>query len=322
MAATVTSIKTQELVRNDDGHRDYNVTLEVLAATTDGPRDVMVASGMPLTGTSFSLWGSSDTWARRHPNIKVRPVVQGELCRYWLADIVFSTRPMKRCQDNDIEDPLFEPDRISGSFIKYTKEATVDKNGNMLKYSNHEKIRGSLVEVDANRPQVVIEQNVATLDLDVFAPMVDTLNDSTLWGLSARKIKLSDITWERLLWGTCNYYYKRRLTFDVNYNGFDRDDIIDYGNKVLRGRWVEAPEGKYTWTLGVNASDTAPDKNNPNDFIQFTDVLTRPIPTKLDGNGNPLGYNRVGTASVADVYITASIYSESNFLTLGIPTSL
>ena len=116
---------------------------------------------------------------------------------------------MKRCNTTSIENPLAEPQKVSGTFIKYTRELVWDKDGDLLIYSSHEPIKGGDVEFDRNRPSVRVEQNVSGLGLATFAAMVDTLNDATLWGLVARCIKLDNVSWERKLYGVCTYYYTR-----------------------------------------------------------------------------------------------------------------
>src|SRR5690606_22693106 len=98
----------------------------------------------------------------------------------------------------------------------------LDRYGNPIKSSSHEQFRGSNVEFDANRPTVWVDQNVSSLGLATFASMIDCVNDRPLWGLPKRRIKLSNVTWERKMYGTCRFYYTRKLEFDIRYDGFDR----------------------------------------------------------------------------------------------------
>jgi hypothetical protein len=129
-----------------------------------------------------------------------------------------------------------EPQKISGTFAKYTKEAVFDRNGNAIVTSSWERMKGPEVEFDHNRPAVRVEQNVVALDLATVAPMIDTVNDATLWGLAERTIKLTNFAWERKLYGSCNFYYTRVFDFDIDYNTWDRN-LLDEGTKCLNGEW-------------------------------------------------------------------------------------
>lgn len=310
------------LSQDKEGHRDYVFKFRLETDSIDnGPYSILNSAALPFAiGDPWNLAtlgvgsNDNDSYALCLPQFDVEPDPQQENEKgfFWICTNYFSTRPLNRCQDNAVENPLDEPDRISGSFVKYTIEADEDRNGKAIVNSAHEKIRGSAVEFDANRPTVVIEQNVADLELDVFSEMIDTLNDATLWGLDARKIKLSNVPWSRKLYGTCTYYFTRRLEFDINYDTFDRE-IIDEGSKCLQGNWVKAG-GIWTW---VNAAGV--DKTRPTDFQQMIDPNLRPTRGLLDGNGNPL----TGLAPNPVQIPTSPVeyYEESNFLLLDVPTS-
>jgi len=125
--------------------------------------------------------------------------------------------------------------------------------------------------------------------------MVDTLNDRPLWGLEARKIKLSNVSWERLLYGTCTFYYKVTYEFDIRMDddGFDRK-LIDEGTKELK------PGG---------------DPNDPRDFQVYKDGNGENTRVLLDGAGKAL------TAEADPFEIDLKYYKESNFGLLGLPTS-
>lgn len=299
MAASSSGIKRISLDRDDDGHRTLNATYLVRALVTEGPLTVMAASGLPATGSTWngaSKFTESDAWMFCTPYCKVSPQVTDEETTAWLVEKRFTTNPTKRCQDAAIENPLSEPDRIGGSFVKYTREATLDRFGKRITNSAFEQFRGASVERDYNRPTVSIEKNLATLPLSTFAPMIDTLNDATLWGLPARCIKLSNVSWTRKVYGTCTYYYTVGYEFDIDNNTFDRD-VLDEGTRHL------APGGSV---------------GNPRHYVAYRDpVLGDAGRCILDGSG---GLWDGTTGSAGEIHI--EFYAESNFLTLGIPSSL
>jgi hypothetical protein len=282
--------------RDDEGQREYKITHLVEAATTDGPQAVAQTAGLPIVGSTWAYSGDSDPWAFCLPTISITPRVKKEPNRFWEVENTFSTRPRKRCQDETIENPLNEPDRISGSFTKFTSEATRNRYGFVITNSSFEQLRGSTVEKSDNKPNVTIEKNLATLPLTTFAPMIDKVNDATLWGLPARCVKLSNVSWSREVYGVCSYYYTVSYEFDCDYTTFDKT-VIDEGTMIL---------------------SKGGDKDDPRDFEKYKDRNGENTRTILDGNGN--AWDGTGTDGPGTQVI--QLYEEANFLLLGIPTSL
>ena len=305
--------------RESSGHRTFQISW--LLRTNDyddGPSTVMNCTDLAQIGDVWAFGNDLDIWAFCWPDMKVKLFQHrmGERHRYWQADQTFKTlpNPFKRCNDQQIENPLEEPDRISGTFNKYSLEAQKDRNGNPIRNSSHEQIRGASVEFDANRPTVRIEQNVDSLELDVFSQMIDNLNDAPLWGLSARCVKLSNVSWERKYYGTCSVYYTRGLEFDIRYDGFDRD-VLDEGTKVIKGRWDTTGTATNRWIVSSDVDNDA-GRANPQNFIRAKDIHGENIRVLLDGNGSPL-YDLDNP-----VYQHIEYYPETNMLVLGLPTEL
>lgn len=277
-----------------EGHRTHTIKWLVQSAYQDDPYAIYFAAGLPSVGSPWSFGTVPDMWAFCEPDWSVNQVLIGEPNDLWTVEQRFSTRPRKRCQDTSIEDPLSEPDRLSGSFIKFTKEATKDRHGTPLTNSAKQPIRGKLAERESNRPTVRIERNVSTLDLGQLASMVDCVNDATLWGLGPRKVKLAQAPWTRQTYGTCNHYFTITYDFDIEYNGFDIK-AQDSGTAVLS-------EGG--------------DPTNPADFEIYKDQKGEQMEVLLDGSGNI--WDGVGDPGEIDI----EHYDEANFLLLGIPSTI
>jgi hypothetical protein len=328
MAATLISGQSQWSVdRNDEGQRVYSITHKVRTSTAqDGPQVVMNTPGLPTPGSTWSFDNDFDPWAFCTGYMKVAKdpkVTADSPVKFWQVSQKFSTIIPKRCNTTTIDNPLLEPMGVSGSFVKYTREVVKDKDGNAIKNSAHEMIRGPQVEFDHNKPTVQIKQNVAALGLDVFSAMIDKVNDSTLWGLGARRVKLSNVSWERNYFGACFAYYTRTFDFDVDFNTFDRV-ALDEGTKAL-GR-LDVTAG--TWDSTTDFADGVPlDADNPLHFTRYKDKHGENCRVILDGAGIPIGAasgTGTGTGAGSEVpgEITIQYYQEANFLTLGIPTSL
>ena len=198
--------------RDDDGHRTYTITFRVEgdpgSSSTqidgDGPEQITTASGLPKVGDSWSYGNDKDNWAFCTPFIKIDPYDRGQKTKFWNLSYKFSTKPwadpggggrgggrggarLSFCNEGQITNPLMEPDVIRGSFIYGSKKTSKDKDGLLIDKTSFEVAE---IEIDENLPTVEIGQNVSNLDLAEFTEAVNKVNSNTMWGLSARKIKL------------------------------------------------------------------------------------------------------------------------------------
>jgi hypothetical protein len=298
-----------------EGQRTYHVDWLVESELDDGPVDLMFASGVAVIGAPFTYGNTNDPWAFCTPELKVEPYINpNEMAYLWKLRQTFSTTPLSRCQNQSIDNPLNEPYKVSGTFVKYTKEATKDKDGAALMTSSLEVVRGKAAERDFNRPTVVIERNVLMNPLSTFVQYIDHVNDSPLWGLGPRKVKLSNVTWERHLYARCTFYYSVRYDFDVDWQTFDRV-ILDEGTRVLQGH----SPGTSLPQLDPDAIDPETNKAyrlNAKNFEAYKDLNGNNAKVILDGKGRPWdGEDKPGTVSI-------KLYNEANLGVLGLPATL
>ncbi len=309
--------------RTDNGHRNYSVKHKIETTDEeDGPAIVLSTVGLPTVGSVWGYGNDLDSWAFCLPEAEVKFLGKQEASCWWEVTNHFSTEPQERCQTTEIENPLDEPDRVGGSFTKLKKQAKVDRNDKPIANSSHELFTGSATEVDDSRPTVLIGKNVSSLPLVTFASMIDTVNDATLWGMAARTIKLTNVNWQRKLYGVCTYYYIVEYEFEINANTFDKT-LLDIGTRVLKGKWVDN-----SW-VGLDP-DEVPTENNPknlknsqiaSNFIQYKDETGQfggDGKVLLDGKGRPLQDPNDDAITLGPF----EYYPESNFLLLNIPTSL
>lgn len=296
MAAEVIGMLNWEMKRDrQEGHRDY--TIKWLVKTDDpmdGPYTVLNAPELPYVGSWWEYGNEEDPWAYCTPECTIQPVYSNELCQWWTFENTFSTRPAKRCQDSQYEDPLSEPYRIGGSFNPEKAERYYDRNGKFIMNSAKEPFRGPEVEFDTSKPTVSIGMNLATLPLPTYTQLMHCVNDATLWGLSARCVKLSAMRFQRLLYGTCSYYYSVDLDFDIDFYTFDRK-LIDSGTRYLKAGGT-----------ATNQQDYLKNRSNEGDVVRYF----------LDGNGGIL------SNTDSPVILTFQAYQTANLLLLGIPSTL
>lgn len=291
--------------RDADGHRTYTIKHLVQGSTLDGPANILTTPGLPTPGSHWIVDNDIDLWAFCRWDAVVRPQVENEPNEFWEVEQTFSTKPpdTRSCREFQVEDPLLEPPKISGSFAKYNEEATHDRFGRLLTNSSYEQLRGPKVEFDKGRATIRIQQNVGTAlqGYQLPAQMLDCVNSSPLWGLPARCIKLSSAPWELHFVGNCDYFYSRTLEFDVAVrrspitgeyvSGFDRD-ITDEGTKALNGHW-DFLSG--AWILD-DIGGGAPNQFDPSHFSLVKDRQGENMAVRLDGTGKPAGAVLTGTS--------------------------
>jgi hypothetical protein len=295
VSATLYGLHDWKLKRDDDGHRDYELEWFIGTNTrADGPQVVLNCPGLPALGTAYNLGNDADAWAFAYPGATVhRTKKQPSSGRHWILTQKFSTKPLNRCQTAAIEDPLLEPPKIGYAFNGETKEFTHDRHGNPILNSAMQQVRGKAVEGDDDKITVWIEQNLLTIDNAQLKDFRGALNDSALWGLAAREVRLFRAQIDKLYYGVCTSYYRRRLEFEIG--DFDRR-IIDRGTMRLK--------------TGGDAAD-------PRDYERAKDS---------NGENVEMILNLAGQAwdgvSPEDPSFEVEFYGERNLALLGIPVTL
>ena len=296
------------MTRDAEGHRTYTICWKLTTdSKDDGPLTVLACPSLPYPGQFWYFGNDADPYAFCLPpcSVKKNPSVKEDNpFMDWIVEQTFSTKPVGSSQQRDpntpVEDPLLEPQKVSGSFVQYTEEGTQDRFGSPIVNSAWERIRGPQNEWEANRNSIEIEQNVPDLQLALVTAIGNSpLNNAPLWGCPARSIKLSRFSWERKFFSNSYVYYTRKLGFDVRVKtdpqtgrtvgDWDRD-ITDEGTKVLSGHWdkVSSSATFGQWVLDTVGGAT-PDPYNPQHFIRFQDKLGNYANVMLDGRGQPAG---------------------------------
>jgi hypothetical protein len=331
--------RSWSLQRDSCGNRTYRIKHRIKADVTDGPANVIQTPGLPVPGSLWLIDADSDIYAWCRYDAVVTPVVENEPNEYWDVEQTFSTEPLDyrtcACKTSDFQDPLLEPPKVSGTYSRYTVEASKDRFNSAIVTSSHEQIRGPQVEFDEARPTIKIEQNLPTLFLAGTLPnlMINTVNDRPIWGYARRMAKLAGVAWTRAFYQNCLCYFQRTLEFEINVDTWDRK-ILDEGQKVLSGEWNLSTGN---WRLKDLAPGVHPNPSNPAHFVGFSDRFGRPIRAVLDGNGLPAGVTVEATAAqaqaIGDVVtgtgtvteetgigtVLVEKYPESNFLLLQVP---
>jgi hypothetical protein len=278
--------------QDEEGHRDYQLIWQVQTdGPTYGPDYAMFASGLPVPGAHLGVGMTHDPWAfyQRKGTAKLKSRDQHR--SIWLVETAFSTRPVKRCQTSSIEDPLLEPPKIRGAFDTFQREAMADKDGHPLLNAAGQRFRGPAVQIEDGWPTVEVEQNVAWINLPLLGSYRYSVNNATFWGMPTRTVKCKTFTWERVLYGTCYYYFKVVTSFQLNESKWDL-------HLLEEGEMVRIP-------------GTTPPK-----FRRAKDDYEENVHVLLDAAGNALA------PGAAEVYTDKRVLKELNFSTVGWPATL
>ena len=94
---------------------------------------------------------------------------------------------------------------------------------------------------------------------------------------------------------------------EIDYGTWDRSDIPNKGQKMIRGKWTESG-GTYSYTVDSGAS-----VSNAFDYIDAVDVRGNSVENYLNTS--------TGAPSSSETFLpTKELRNEYNFLALGIPT--
>ena len=313
-AAVIDGQITYNATRDMSGNRVYRVVhLVKTTDTLDGPQIVMNAAGLPAIGSIWNFDNDQDQWAWCTPQmrISIHKEKEADPPNIWRVEQTFTTSGgengvnRKRCQDIEVGNPLTEPQEISGGSqsetfetgLGYETEALAAAGGERVPLitPSFEVLRG--VQVSDGRDSIRIGQNVPALGWAAFAAMRNTVNDAPIWGFPTRGVLLKNTGWERLVYGTCTFYYKRFFEFEVDPSTFD---------------FKQPAYGKMVFDTDIAGGD----RTNPKHYKRYTDNQGNLAQTFMKENGDAV-------ATIDEAYqVDVIYYKESNFLLLGIPTNI
>lgn len=303
MVATAARPITSSVGWDKDWNRTYTSVYEVITTDVqDGPITAVQASGIPAYRSPYSWGNDSDPWAFcSEVDAQIRSVE--ETSKLWTVTVTHTTRPQFRCADTQIENPLDEPLKLSGSFVQFQRPTQVDKDGNPIVNSVDEPFVPA-IERDDSHDTLNVEFNSPTIDLQLRAEFRDAINSQGLWGLLRWTVKLTQWDWAIAYYGTCNAYVINRMTFLIKYGtGVDSTwikEVLDAGFRH-----------KINCAVGLDPALRMKTNTDAQD-----NQIHQPMP--LDGSGNPISI----ACGDAPVYLSWHLYNEKNFADLGLPDPL
>jgi hypothetical protein len=320
MTARLIGLKNQTMDRDDEGHRTYDLTWHYRTDDyLDGPETVLqMVNTLHPVGSAYVEGNDYDPWAFRTPELTIAPhrdIREGDPCADWLVNSKFTTKPMFRCNDTQIENPLLEPVAISGDFVHVSREQKTDRNGKPLLHVNYEPMIGPEVEEKISYPAITLSFNSATLPISLINLLINKVNDAPLWGLPKRCVRFTDCKWERILYGVCFYYFKMTYTFETNFETFDKF-IPAVGYKTLLPGSFPFLQGSYAVQKDVLG------ENEGSVILNSVGGLADPDKPPLIVNGSNVVENPLTGSILGPLIQRREIAKEGNLLLLGIPSTL
>lgn len=277
---------------DEEGQRTYTVDWLVQTdGPSYGPDHAIYCPGLPAPGASLNIGNSVDAWAFYQRKGSAKLLSSSNRRDVYKVTQQFSTRPIRRCQSGAIEDPLMEPHRVRGGADTFTREAMADYQGKPLLYSNGQRMKGPAVQMEDGWPTIEIEQNVAWVNLAFLGNYRYATNNATFWGCAARTLKCKSINWERVLYGTCYYYFRVTTVMQLNAQTWDVL-VLDEGDLV------KVPG------------------SSPARFRQAKDDREENVHVLLDGSGNALA------PGATEVFLPKRVLRELDFSVVGWPATL
>lgn len=192
-------IKTQISI-DREFNRTYTSTYQVLTEHTDGPMTVLNSSGVPSRYGVY-VWGRDiDVWAYLH-SITATP--EGEdvgdgtgsgRYRKWNVNATHSSKSDARDGQQNRDNPIFEPAKVRGSFIKNTVQAYRDRNNKPIVNTAKEPILPPF-QKESSLDSLHITFNTPTINLGLRSSYRDSVNSNSMWGLIRRQIKMASWTY-------------------------------------------------------------------------------------------------------------------------------
>lgn len=290
-----------------DGGAVYDVKWGVTVDSAQiGPDDVIEAPGLPLPGSPFSsvvAGGNPNAYYFGDGSAKRAGSAKKQRIR-WECTLPFRTAGAGTNPSGQTNHPLLKPWKVNGGVNKYTTAAQRDKDGNPILNSAKQRFRGEVVNLIDSRGWFSIEGYVSWINFNVMDNIGGAVNENAYWNIAARKIKVSEFTYEQLWFGNSVWYFKVNFTFEINPSTWDLKPL-DEGD-LLRIADPYNP-GSFTWRVPKD-----PYENNLHHvLLDGEGGLGDPdSPVYCDGGGAPA---RPGPFRVRD---------EVDFATIGFPAHL
>ena len=208
----IAKLKYATLDRHDAEGREYTAHYVITdVPATSGSTSILLASGLPQLGQTFSAGGDYDTYAVAVGYAGIQPVNWDASRNAWNASVKYSTLASKqRRPANSTANPIDKPPIISGGGHRRRIAAHLvrvkDTTGRDVFNSAGKFFPDGEIEVDDSSGVLRISRNYATIDLAQLDEFRDSVNVNVWMGKPARTWKMDPAIWRKVYQGNTAYY--------------------------------------------------------------------------------------------------------------------
>jgi hypothetical protein len=206
----------------EDGSITYAAKwLVVTNATTDGPRTVLAASGLPKRGDTFTGGGDTDIYAScRSRSVALASVEDTR--KKWIVSLEYSTKGSSQNpqdQSGGPQDPIDYTWKLKLNTWSRQIAPDTDQNGRALVNTANEPFLPP-PEYEKQHGVVVLTKNNQTHDLIDWAAAIGKVNSVAMWGLGVRCLWLRSWDVDEHWLGNGNMYFANTLAVAIKGDGW------------------------------------------------------------------------------------------------------
>lgn len=268
---------------------------QVISDGNDNELTIPLAIGLPTYGTPHPTNGSFTC-----KTLSVREV-DPESKKLWVATATFDQQPLdNKNENNPTRNPLLERGTFRIASSGREEQMEEDADGNAILTTANEPIRGVTKEV--NDFTMIVTKNLATLPFAALAAAAkQATNSAIFFDAAIGTARLSRIDGDLLWHPTCGDYFATTWEFAVRDGGWDKE-VLNEGFFELND---ENPAEQVIIALPAFDSDG----NRVSDVPVAEPHLLTVAGKRLPQDGTPN-------------YITVKRYNQTDFGSLGVPTSI
>ena len=296
-------------------HRTYTSTYQVIAGHEASPIRVAQAGGLPDFGQYYTWYESADFWAfctGATLDCMTDDIEVGGLRgKKWIITTTHTSRPStgSTSSNHPRNSPLDDLPTVSGSFVGKTTPVFRDKDGNVIQNSAGQ-VYMPPAEVDDAHDSLNLSYNFGYINLRQRAETRGKVNSTAMWGLDPRMIKLTQWSYQIQRSGPLEFV-KNNFEFLISYDETPSSNVC-VGESSKLGWYTVLPNtGEYYYPGGTRT---------PKNKRKNTDGADQTIntPFNLDCNGD-----RITNPFASVKWNVFKAEKEYNFLSIpGMPSRL
>lgn len=212
---------SSEMDVDSELNRNYTSIYEAYTLKTDSPLQALQCAGIP-NYYQFYTWGTDADFNAWITRISAKPKRSEDITddsgtvamRQWVVTVNHSTKSTSRNSGVPRSSPIFEPPKVRGSFMEYIEQAFRDRNNKPITNSSFEPLMPPL-QKENSHDSLFLSYNTPVISLSQRSEYRNSVNSTSIWGLSRRQVKMKSWNYE-VMWDGFFSYIHHELEFLIN----------------------------------------------------------------------------------------------------------